>query len=182
MRSDEVRSAATATSTPRFGRGEFIVYLDVDGVVHPEDTKTRLKTGAYIASPPGHMLFEHVPLLEQLLAPYPSVKIVLSTSWVRVYRYSRVVKRFPQSLRARMIGATYHRAMDENAFLSLSRGQQVWSDVVRRRPRDWIALDDDCDWPEWCRSHHIPTHPVLGISEPSVRGEVARRLRACSVS
>ena len=164
---------------PRHGRGEKICYVDFDGVVHPADVLSRRKTGPYVASPPGHSLFEHAPLLEELLAPYSDIRIVLSTTWVRVYGFSRAAKRLPPGLRSRVIGATFHRHMDKEAFVNMSRGAQVWADVVRRRPRDWLALDDTYDgWPEHCIDHFIATDEVLGISEPKVLDRIVRKLAA----
>jgi len=54
---------------------------------------------------------------------------------------------------------------------------QVWSDVLRRKPADWLALDDDyLDWPAWCRDKLVRTHPVLGISAPVVLAELQTKL------
>ena len=165
--------------SPAHGRGELVCLLDYDGVLHPEDVRSRLKTGPYVASPPGHQLFEHASLLEELLAPYPEIKIVLSTSWVRVYGFSRATKRLPPGLRSRVIGATFHRHMEKEAFLNMSRGAQVWADVVRRKPRDWLALDDTYDgWPEHCIDNFIATDEVYGISEPKVRERIVQKLAA----
>ncbi|SIT39477.1 conserved hypothetical protein [Paraburkholderia piptadeniae] len=72
------------------------------------------KHGPQLFNCPGHALFEHCALLEETLAPYPEVSIVLSTSWVRRYRGSirRVSRRLTPALRARVIGSTYHSRMD----------------------------------------------------------------------
>lgn len=59
----------------------------------------------------------------------------------------------------------------------MSRGQQVWADVVRRGPRDWLALDDDFEgWPEHISDHLVRTHPRFGISEPAVLQELKKKL------
>ncbi|WP_408601190.1 hypothetical protein [Paraburkholderia heleia] len=64
-------------------------------------------TGPYVASPPGHALFEHAALLARCLAPYRGLGIELSTSWVRVFRSVRkVARRLPPELRRRVVGAT----------------------------------------------------------------------------
>ncbi|RDJ98531.1 HAD domain-containing protein [Paraburkholderia lacunae] len=158
--------------------GGLVLYLDFDGVLHPEDVWVRLNKGPYIASPPGHELFEHAELLERVLLPYPDVKIVLSTSWVRVYKgVARVARKLPPELRARVVGATYHRSMDPESFRQTLRGMQIWADVLRRQPVDWIALDDDyLDWPSWCGDKLVRTHEVLGISAPVVLAELRAKL------
>ena len=137
---------------PPGGRNGLILYLDFDGVLHHENVLWHPRLGAYLSAPEGYTLFQHALLLEQLLEPYPEVRIVLSTSWVRRYGCSRTAKNLRPSLRARVIGATFHSRMEKEPFLAAPRGMQVWSDVLRRKPRDWLALDDDyLHWPAWCR-------------------------------
>ena len=78
-----------------------------------------------------------------------------------------------------MIGATYHEAMYEESFGQAPRGMQVWSDVLRRKPDDWLAVDDDyLHWPTWCRDRLVRTHEVPGISAPVVLAELRAKLAA----
>jgi hypothetical protein len=158
--------------------GGFVLYLDFDGVLHPETVYMRPGKGPYIESPKGHKLFEHVGLLERVLLPYPDVRIVLSTSWVRVYKgVARVARKLPPELRARVVGATYHGAMEVESFKRAPRGMQIWSDVLRRQPDDWIAVDDDyLHWPSWARDKLVRTHEILGISAPTVLAELRAKL------
>lgn len=161
------------------GSGEPVLYLDYDGVLHHEDVWWHYRRGAYV-KPAGFALFEHAPLLADLLRPYPSVRIVLSTSWVRVRRFSRAKKRLLPELRERVIGATFHTAMNQARFEALSRGMQVWEDVQRRQPSDWFALDDNTEWPESCRDKLVLTDPGLGISAPGIEALVRAHIeRIC---
>jgi len=125
------------------GAGEPVIYLDFDGVLHPENVVFPPTKGPTLLAPPPHRMFQHVALLEQELAPFPDIMLVLSTSWVVRRGYAKTAKKLPATLRARVIGATYHSRMDKQLFLSSPRGMQVSSDVLRRKPRDWLALDDD---------------------------------------
>lgn len=162
---------------PPRSSGELVLYLDFDGVLHHENVLWHPKRGAYICAPPQYKLFQHAQLLEDLLSPYPSVRIVLSTTWARMYGCNRAAKMLPQGLRDRVIGATFHSRMFVDEFLAASRGMQVWGDVVRRKPRDWIALDDDhVDWPTWCQDNYIQTHEHEGINDPSVLAKIKERL------
>lgn len=159
-----------------------VVYLDYDGVLHPEDVYRHPRRGIHLAPEyAGHSLFEHCDLLTAELAPYPEVRIVLSTSWVRALHYTRARSYLPPALRERAVGATYHSQMDRQAFELLSRGEQVVADVARRRPMDWLALDDDGDgWPEYYRRHLVRTDPVQGVA--SVLEELRARLRAMAMT
>lgn len=147
------------------------MYLDYDGVLHHENCRWNKKKGPILRAPPGYTLFQHADLLSQTLRPYPELKIVLSTSWVRRRGFHRAARRLPAELRARVIGATWHSENKsiENEWISASRGMQVWGDVVRRNPSRWIALDDDyIGWPKWALENLIQTDEVMGISEPRV--------------
>ena len=160
------------------GRGELVLYLDYDGVLHHENVLWHPKIGAYLSAPDGYVLFQHAELLERMLAPYPQVQIVLSTSWVRRYGYARSTKQLRPSLRARVIGATFHSRMNKLDFAEMPRGMQVWEDVLKRRPRAWLALDDDwVDWPEWCFDHYVKTHAREGLSDAAVLEKFARKLQ-----
>jgi len=157
-----------------------VLYLDYDGVLHPEDVCVHPRRGIYVRSPAGHALFEHAPLLEALLAPYPHLAIVLSTSWARVKGYTRARDYLAPELRQRVIGATFHSShMRRSEFLAMPRGLQVWNDVVRRQPECWLALDDTYqDWPAWCADRLVRTHEVLGISDPQTHKALEYALRA----
>lgn len=162
-------------------RGGHVLYLDFDGCLHPTEVYTKRGIGPFLLNCPGHELFEQAPLLDRLLANYPNVRIVLSTSWVHRYRgrIPRLSLNLPTGLRDRVIGATYHSEMDRDAFLMSSRGMQIWSDVRRRRPARWLAIDDDAEgWPEWCRDHLVKTDETLGIGEAAVRVELEYKLEA----
>jgi hypothetical protein len=161
------------------GRGEQVLYLDFDGVLHHENVMRHPRRGIYLDAPPEFTLFQHAELLETLLAPYPDVRIVLSTSWVRVLGYSRTVKRLTPSLQERVIGATYHSRMSERLFTLLPRGVQVLDDVEQRRPADWIALDDDdVGWPEEHRDRLVLTDEQLGLSGSGTAEALSRKLVA----
>jgi hypothetical protein len=171
--------AQTTDSLPRW-RGGLVLYLDFDGVLHPENVWCRPGAGPSVVSPPGHLLFEHAALLARCVEPYPALRIVLSTGWVRVFGSVRKAARhLPPDVRRRVVGATFHGRMDPRRFQSLPRGVQVWGDVCRRQPAAWLALDDDdTGWPAVCRDHLVRTDPVLGLSAPAVLVELQARLAA----
>lgn len=159
------------------GHGEPVLYLDYDGVLMHDNVLWHPKRGAYLHAPEGHSMFQHAPLLEEMLAPYPTVRIVLSTSWVLRYRCAGAAKRLPLGLRSRVIGATYHSEMWKDAFMMLPRWKQVWNDVLRRRPGSWLAVDNDtADWPEELKHHLVATDDVHGISLPAIKAELGRQL------
>ena len=176
--------SAAASSGPRrssagAGRGEPLLYLDYDGVLHPEDVRRHPRKGIRLgAGGAGHALFEHCNALVESLAPFPTVGIVLSTSWVRVLGFDKARRKLPPALRDRVVGATFHSAMDRDLFMQMPRGVQILGDVGRRRPSAWLALDDDEEgWPTEWRHALIATHPVRGLGAPGVEQELAQQLQ-----
>lgn len=148
-----------------------LIYLDFDGVLHPVDVWHLTDQGPTLGpSSLGHRLFEHALLLATLLAPHPEVRLVLSTSWVRAYGLEAATARLPEALRERVVGATFDPDRDGPGFGSVGRGYQVIEDVQRRRPRHWVALDDDGrDWPDECAEQLILTDSMFGLGAESAQ-------------
>ncbi len=150
-----------------------------DGVLHHENVRVSNKSGPFILAHERYTLFQHAELLASLLEPYPSVQIVLSTSWAVRYGVADAAKRLPTALQDRVIGGTYHtRHMHKLEFQEMHRGQQVVADVQRRLPRDWIALDDDQEGWGVHAQHHVQTHMYEGISDPEVLAIFKAKLEA----
>ncbi|MDI4635206.1 hypothetical protein J7U46_19240 [Pelomonas sp. V22] len=169
------------------GRSELLVYLDFDGVVHHQAVYQDRRRGIYMspAEAPGRTLFEWADILVDLLRPFPSLRLVLSSSWCRRPGYSRTIKRLPAELQARFIGGTFHRRAHganpgaELEFASLPRGVQIANDVARRRPRDWLALDDDDrGWPAEHRGRLILCNGERGLSDPATQRELTMNISA----
>ena len=54
---------------------------------------------------------------------------------------------------------------------------QILADVRRRKPRHWIALDDDVeDWPSKAINNLVACEGTTGLSSPVVRRELRRKL------
>lgn len=158
-------------------RGGHVLYLDYDGVLHHENVYRHPKKGICLSAGPEFTLFQHASLLDQLLRPYPEVRIVLSTSWVRVLGMQRAASYLPDELRRRVVGATFHSQMFELEFINTPRGQQVFNDYLRRSPARVLAIDDmDDGWPVHFREHLVIADEVHGISPASVQRELSEKL------
>ena len=157
-----------------------------DGVVHHEAVLWHPRIGIYMSphGTVGRTLFEWVPILEEELTPYPSVALVLSSTWCIRPGYAHTLKRLPESLRSRFIGGTYHKRIhgadpwNLASFRSTPCGMQILADVQRRKPRHWVALDDDIeDWPQSAIGNLIACEGTTGLSNPEVRHELRRKLQ-----
>lgn len=173
-------------STPR--SANVVLYLDLDGVVHHEavlwDPRRGISMSPVLA--PGRELFEWLHYLEEALAPYPAVALVLSSTWCIRPGYANTLKRLPESLRSRFIGGTFHHRVhgsdpwNRADFREVPRGLQIWADVERRKPRKWLALDDDLDqWPDWARDNLVACDGSTGLSDANVRMELGVKLEHC---
>jgi hypothetical protein len=122
-----------------------VLFLDFDGVLHPDQV--------YITASGPQLraegeLFMWAPILEAELAPYPDLKIVLSTSWVRNIGFGRAKRRLSPSVQERIIGSTWHSSMakvwaDQIWWDGASRHGQIMRYAARARVNQWLALDDD---------------------------------------
>lgn len=159
------------------GEGLPLLFLDLDGCLHHEAVYWTPGVGAHLKAPDRYRLFQHAALLEELLAPYTEVRIVLSTSWVVECGYDETVGHLPPALQSRCIGSTYPLGASREAWSLIPRGEQVTEDAARRRPRAWFALDDDViGWPKASISHLVQTDPYEGISPPEIQAEIRRNL------
>lgn len=171
------------TDSENVARGPLMVcYCDYDGVTHDDAVYSSRQGEIYIRTP-GRSLFEWLPLLEELLVPFPDVKIVLSTSWVRFKGFEFAKSRLTAGLQSRVIGATFdNRVTQKYDFDAMSRGQQICADVERRMPTRWFAIDnDEKDWPTWCRDLLIKTNDGLGLSELAVQDQIRKMLATFNV-
>lgn len=102
-----------------------VLFLDFDGVLHPDEVyRVRDKI---VLKMDGFCLFEWASLLEEILAPYPSLSIVLSTSWARVLGVGVARSWLAEGLRRRVgsgSGTGHH-------LCSLSPSQSRWSQRYR---------------------------------------------------
>lgn len=163
----------------RRGHGAVLLYLDFDGVMHPDDVWWHHNLGPYLRSPAGHALFENSHVLGELLDAFPEVRVVLSTSWVPQYGLAYATKQLPPELRQRVIGATFHPRMDRMAFDAIPRWLQVYQDAQKRRPSGWVAIDDSIDdWPREQQRRLVTVNTVAGLAEPAVVAELSKRLAA----
>lgn len=150
---------------------------DFDGVLHPDEVY-RIR-GRIVLQRDGMSLFEWAPLLAQHLEPYPDTRIILSTSGVRVLSFNEARAWLPDALGSRVIGATWHSAMDQFWWHNLSRYQQI--SLHAKRHRRWLAIDDDTEgWPDGSRGRLVHTDPMLGIATPDTRALLLRKLEDLS--
>ena len=124
-----------------------ILFLDFDGVTHPDPCEAQQH-------------FTRLPLIEEVLRPYPACAIVISSSWRVVHPLDEMRKFFAADMRSRVIGVTpeyggpggngnwgvavnHERQWECERWLRTGRG---WLSRSRRAGTPWIAIDDRDYW------------------------------------
>ncbi|OQW68722.1 MAG: hypothetical protein BVN34_08600 [Proteobacteria bacterium ST_bin12] len=156
-----------------------IIFLDFDGVLHPDAVFKPAKKPIELRT--HGQLMMHAKVLEDILKPFDT-SIVLSTSWVRSIGFYKTVKSMPSALASRVIGATWHSNMVDKTvypyasgqytadpFNHWSRFQQIEYYVVRNSVKNWLAIDDLHSgqeiekWPVNMLNHLVLTDGVKGL-------------------
>ena len=111
-----------------------ILFLDFDGVLHEDPCFDEAR------------LFARAPDLVQALAPFPEVRIVLSTSWRSQRTLAELTQPLPEALNGRVIDATpLATSADTPAALRPFRRHAECATWLRARGYEqtpWLALDD----------------------------------------
>ena len=146
-----------------------ILFLDYDGVLHPDDAY--LVKGRPVLESEGE-LFMWSPLLIEALEPYPNVKIVLSTSWARVFGFDEACAFLPDALRHRVIGETGYKLSYQSKYRQISN----YLGSINS-PKEWLALEDKTD--DWYAGHLdnlVLTNGATGLSDPDVMNLLKNKL------
>lgn len=154
-----------------------VLFLDFDGVLH-RGGALRTRRRGIVSEVPGTALFEFAHMLERALKEFPTVELVLSTTWVQALGYTRARDFLPlSSLRSRVVGATYHsRADDARYWLDIPRGRQVLKYVERHRLEKWVALDDRADGFEEHAEHLVLCEEYEGLGAEGMCEMLERKL------
>lgn len=165
-------------TSSRLTPNDRVLFLDFDGVLHPDDVY-RTRSGLVLRAP-GQLMM-HAGILIEILKEFPQVKISLSTSWVRILGYRRARAALPPELQAVTVSSTWHSRMPKaplEGYDMYSRYQQIRAAVTRAGLANWIALDDD-PFESWSGHDQrlIRTDPNLGLSSVLTQDELRYRLR-----
>ncbi len=118
------------------GKAKTMLFLDFDGVLHPRFC-------------PDEEHFCRLPLFESVMRRHPAVRIVISSSWRRIYGIDYLRSRFSRDIAERVVGTTQLWVPDE----PMNRHQEIlaWIGKQRFNGMPWLALDDSApEFPERC--------------------------------
>lgn len=171
------------------------LYLDFDGVLHPNAAYIDEK-GAHLRPPfEYHELFENAPILAEILANIGSkadaLQIIISSTWVMEFGLDECIARLPNEIGKRVTGATWRPETLKSAGVThdidspearrawrmLSRYDQISAHAGTFEIGDWIAIDDhDLRWPEEERSRLVHCDERDGISRKLTQADCVRAI------
>lgn len=144
-----------------------VQFLDFDGVLHAADEPALDDAGHLLANP---RLFAWRPLLDDLLAPPPDVRIVVSSDWRRLLDENLV----------RVLGPLGPRFTGVVQAWAATLADEIQEEARRRRLTQWLALGNH---PSVVKAsarndRFIVCAPDSGLSAPSMQALLRTRLAA----
>ncbi len=126
-----------------------VIFLDFDGVLHPTPV-------------PYAQMFCRMPILMRAVEGFDCV-IVISSSWRHYFEIEKLLGRFPESLRSRIVGCT-----GDVETGKWPRYQEIQNYVRDHAISDWRALDDSfMEFPENC-PQLLLCDPTIGMDDQHV--------------
>jgi hypothetical protein len=117
------------------------LFVDFDGTLHPGDAL--IDENGHITLDSGSPLLEFAPLLVEMLEPYPTVEIVLTTSWLQKLPVDKVISYLPPELARRVVGTTRDiKPRLSDVLNGTERTYVISSYAYGRRLKNWLAIDD----------------------------------------
>ena len=113
-----------------------VLFLDFDGVAHPE-------------LPDADDLFGQLLLIEGVLREFPSVEIVISSSWRLHHDLADLRSNFSFDIAPRVIDVTPLPWTDRDGVKPPGRRQreiEAWLEANRPGGVPWLAIDDRPEW------------------------------------
>lgn len=147
---------------------DLVLFLDFDGVLHPLG-EPALGDNFELLPNPDLFCWRHH--LESVLAPYPDVRIMVSSDWRRLFDDAKLVELLGPVLASRFAGV-----VEVNRP---SRAEEVLAEADRRGLRCWLALDDHTSVKAAAEAgddRFIVCRPDSGLSDPAVKALLACRL------
>lgn len=166
-----------------------ILFLDLDGVLHPDEVFWTKKS--LILRAEGEIMM-HANLLIDAIKPL-DVSIIISSSWVKFLGYSRTLKKLPLEIKSLVIGATYHSGMAYNQdsspysdhsideFSRMTRFQQIDQFINRHQVKHWVAIDDlhsgSQTWPASFEKNLVLTDGQKGLNDSKIIQDLHQKLQ-----
>jgi len=134
-----------------------ILFLDFDGVLHPQYDGQAV---------PKDVAFCHLPRFEAVMRDFPQVDIVISSTWRTQFALEGLRAWFSPDIARRIIGVT-PCLVATGLPVPPSREQEIlqWMSMNQRTNEPWVAVDD-MEWEfKAHRSKLVPCKSFLGFDD-----------------
>jgi hypothetical protein len=153
------------------------LFVNFDGVLHVG--RASMDEEGVVSLNTGRSLFEFAPLLIELLKPYPSVELVLTTSWLMTLSPENVIALMPHELARRVVGTTHHvRPRLSDVLNGTHRGFVIKYYALSNHLWHWLAVDETVGVRLEDSGAVFKEHFVLADSVQGLSGEHVQRLIA----
>ena len=149
------------------------LFLDFDGVLHPQYEGQ---------AAPADVAFCHLPRFEAVMRDFPSVEIVISSTWRLQFSLDNLRARFSVDIGGRVVGATpvpdpFAPPLPEQRETEIL----AWLSANDRQHVPWIALDDAFWEFKRHRDRVVVCKSYVGLDDV-VAGKLRAALMMCSVA
>lgn len=135
-----------------------ILFLDFDGVLHPDYETYDL---------PDCQMFCRLPQLERILRDFPNVDLVISSMWRYQFTLDQLRARFSPDIALRIIGKLPLSEYFDSSYVRARREREItsWLIDAERTAESWVALDD-CAWHfHLYRDHLVVCNGYTGLND-----------------
>jgi hypothetical protein len=128
----------------------------------------------------GRPPFAYASYLVDILASWPRIQIIVTTSWLRTLGAEMTIGLLPVELRRRVVGTTLGTPP---RLSEISNGSAKAMTVIRHAVKHglttWLALDDEA-WgvPSDFEQHFLHTDPDTALGAPGARKQLREWLAA----
>ena len=143
-----------------------ILFLDFDGVLHSVDEPALDDYFKYNGNP---NLFQWIRFLDHALAPYPDVRIIVSSDWRRLFGDDELIQ---------FLGPVGHRFIGVVEQYGPTRAAEIMREAKLRGITHWVAVDDHVTvaLASVCDDRFVVCDPKNGLSEETVQLTLAKTL------
>ena len=107
-----------------------VIFLEFDGVLHSMPSWE-------------HEVFEHMPVLADVLRQFPELEIVISSSWREHHRLDALREFFPEDIQHLVVGVTPILSRGDTSIpAERQREIEAWLQAFRPAGPPWVAIDD----------------------------------------
>ena len=145
-----------------------VLFVDFDGVLHPLGEEA---FDGHFNLIKNENLFCWRSILEDLLEPHPSIRIVVSSDWRRLCGDEALRQVLGRDLGHRFVGVV--------EMYNSSRATEILADASRRKLDYWLAIDDHPSvFDAWKMGDErfVACSSSTGLSAPTVQQEVRQKI------